>query len=138
MVTAVTNLIIAQRLARRVCRACRAPYAPSPAAVAKLRLENEAIEFHRGIGCAECGHTGYRGRVGIYEMLLLTPELQELVRRRATDAEMTEAAMRSGTRLLRDDARAKVSRGLTTPEEVLRVIRIADPRSSSGALIRRT
>ena len=67
---------------------------------------------------------GYSGRVGIFEILRLTPKLKELVNSRASESEMTEAAMAGGTRLLLDDALFKVRQGLTTVEEVLRVIRI--------------
>ena len=139
MITAVTDLVIAQRLARRICTSCRGPYVPSPAALRKLHMPPNGDELHRGMGCAACAHTGYRGRIGIFEMLRLTPELKELVRRRASEAEMTEVAVRSGTRMLRDDAIAKVKQGLTTVEEILRVVRIDDDHgpAADGLLQRR-
>jgi type II secretory ATPase GspE/PulE/Tfp pilus assembly ATPase PilB-like protein len=131
MITAVTNLVIAQRLARRICNHCRAPYVPSPVALGKLQIAISG-EFQHGEGCAACGHTGYSGRVGIFEMLRLTPRLKELVRGRATEAEMTNAAVGAGTRLLREHAVDKVRLGLTTVEEILRVIRLDDEDGSSA------
>jgi type II secretory ATPase GspE/PulE/Tfp pilus assembly ATPase PilB-like protein len=110
---------------------CREPYVPSALALRKLHTKAGAHEFHHGRGCAACAQTGYSGRVGIFEILRLTPRLKELVNRRATESEMTEAALEGGTRLLPEDALYKVRQGLTTVEEVLRVIRI-EPAQSGG------
>jgi type IV pilus assembly protein PilB len=131
LITTATNLIVAQRLARRICMNCREPYVPSALALRKLHTKAGAHEFHHGRGCAACAQTGYSGRVGIFEILRLTPRLKELVNRRATESEMTEAALEGGTRLLLEDALYKVRQGLTTVEEVLRVIRI-EPAQSGG------
>lgn len=124
MMTAATNLVIAQRLARRICEACRERYVPSATALRRLRFEADGQEFWHGRGCGACGHTGYSGRIGIFEILTLTTPLKELVRRRATESEIRHAAMAAGTRFLLGDAFDKVRRGLTTAEEILRVIRI--------------
>jgi type IV pilus assembly protein PilB len=131
LVTTATNLIVAQRLARRICMNCREPYVPSALALRKLHTKAGAHEFHHGRGCAACAQTGYSGRVGIFEILRLTPRLKELVNRRATESEMTEAALEGGTRLLLEDALYKVRQGLTTVEEILRVIRI-EPAQGAG------
>jgi type IV pilus assembly protein PilB len=131
LVTAATNLIVAQRLARRICMNCREPYVPSALALRKLHTKAGAHEFQHGRGCPACAQTGYSGRVGIFEILRLTPRLKELVNRRATESEMTDAALEGGTRLLLEDALYKVGQGLTTVEEVLRVIRI-EPAQNDG------
>ncbi len=131
LVTTATNLIVAQRLARRICMTCRGPYLPSALTLRKLHVQAGGHEFLHGRGCAACAHTGYSGRVGIFEILRLTPRLKELVNRRVTESEMTEAAIEGGTRFLLEDALLKVRQGLTTVEEVLRVIRI-EPAQSSG------
>jgi type IV pilus assembly protein PilB len=131
LITTATNLIVAQRLARRICMNCREPYVPSALALRRLHTKAGAHEFHHGRGCAACAQTGYSGRVGIFEILRLTPRLKELVNRRATESEMTEAALEGGTRLLLEDALYKVRQGLTTVEEVLRVIRI-EPAQNGG------
>ena len=100
-------------------------------ALRKLHIEADSHEFQHGRGCATCGQTGYSGRVGIFEILRLTPRLKELVSRRATESEMTQRRDRAGTRLLLDDALEKVRQGLTTVEEILRVIRI-EPSQHGG------
>ena len=110
---------------------CREPYVPSANTLRKLHIQAGGHEFLHGRGCAACAHTGYAGRVGIFEILRLTPRLKELVNRRATESEMTEAAIEGGTRFLLEDALLKVRQGLTTVEEVLRVIRI-EPAQNGG------
>jgi len=131
--TSATNLIVAQRLARRICTNCREPYLPAPAMLQRLHLEAGRFEFQHGRGCALCGQTGYSGRVGIFEILRLTPRLRELVTRSAAASELRDAATAGGTRFLLDDGLDKVRQGLTTVEEILRVIRIdpADDRSAN-------
>jgi type IV pilus assembly protein PilB len=124
LITSATNLIVAQRLARRICMNCREPYVPSADVFRKLPIERDNHEFLHGKGCAACGGTGYSGRVGIFEILRMTPRLKELVSRRATEAEMRSAATDAGTRSLLRNALDKLRQGLTTAEEILRVIRI--------------
>jgi type IV pilus assembly protein PilB len=136
MITSVTNLVMAQRLARLVCPHCRVRYQPSPAAVQKLGLDFSG-EFMRGRGCPACGHTGYRGRIGIFELLQLTPALKALIRAGASEAELRVAATSGGVRWLCDDAATKIKQGLTTVEEVLRVVRIDDGGRSSHAMVHR-
>jgi type II secretory ATPase GspE/PulE/Tfp pilus assembly ATPase PilB-like protein len=126
LLTTATNLIIAQRLARRICMKCREPYVPSAGTLRRLRLDAEDHEFQHGRGCAACGQTGYSGRVGIFEMLRVTPRLKDLVTRRATESEIRSAATGAGTRFLLEDALCKMHQGLTTVEEILRIIRIED------------
>jgi type IV pilus assembly protein PilB len=136
LLTSATNLIVAQRLARRICTSCREPYVPSADAIRRLQIEADRHEFQHGKGCAACGQTGYSGRVGIFEILRMTPRLKELVSRHATEPELRRAAAEDGTRLLLRDALDKMRQGLTTPEEILRVIRIdhADETSASSHL----
>jgi len=124
LVTAATNLIVAQRLARRICRNCRQPYVPSPKALRRLGIEPSCQEFHHGKGCEQCGNTGYAGRVGIFEILRMTPALKQCINRHAPETKVRRAALAAGTRLLLADAVHKVRDGLTTVEDVLRVIRI--------------
>jgi type IV pilus assembly protein PilB len=123
-INAATNLVIAQRIARRVCMKCRAPYEPSPEVLQRLRLDAGSWEFQRGMGCGACGQTGYSGRVGLYEIQRLSPRLKDLVTKHATERVLRRAASSAGARFLLDDGLAKVRQGLTTVEEILRVIRI--------------
>jgi type IV pilus assembly protein PilB len=124
VIATATNLIVAQRLARRICSNCREPYAPSARALEKLQIDADSQEFQHGRGCAACGQTGYSGRVGIFEFLTLTTRIKELVIRRASEFELRQAATAAGMRFLVDDARDKLRQGLTTAEEILRVMRI--------------
>jgi type IV pilus assembly protein PilB len=131
LITSATNLIIAQRLVRRICRYCREPYIPSVEAVRRLQIDLSDYQFQHGRGCALCGHTGYSGRVGIFELLHVTPALKELVNRHASESEMKRVAM-AGHRFLMQDALHKLREGLTTVEEILRVVRI-DPTEEAGS-----
>jgi type IV pilus assembly protein PilB len=135
LITSATNLIVAQRLARRICMNCREPYTPSAGVLRRLQIEANSYEFQHGRGCAACGLTGYSGRVGIFEILRMTTRLKELVSRRATEAEMKSAAADAGTRPLLANALHKMHQGLTTPEEILRVIR-TEHADDAGALNR--
>jgi general secretion pathway protein E len=116
--------IVAQRLVRILCSACRQSYHPSLDELAKLGVSAErasATTWFRAGGCSECLSTGYRGRIGIYEILVLDDELRALVLAK-TDANSIKArAMEHGMRTLREDGAQKVVSGITTTEEVLRV-----------------
>ncbi len=120
------HLIIAQRLVRRICAGCREPYMPSREVLGKFRFKGQEIEFSRGRGCSVCGHTGYTGRIGVVELVRMTPTLKELILRKATEAELRKAVALAGTRFLLEDAMEKVRQGMTTLEEVLRVIQIEE------------
>ncbi len=118
--------VVAQRLARKICSNCRVPYTPPPEAIARLGIRQDPdatpIQFYRGKGCEICRHTGYKGRTGIHEMLLMNDEINDLVVRRAPLSEVREAGRANGMKLLREDGMAKVIEGITTVEEVLRVV----------------
>ena len=124
LIASSVNLIVAQRLARRICVQCKEPYSPPDALLEKLRIERGDFAFQRGRGCAACGNTGYSGRFGIFEMLRMTGVLKELVRRKASEAELRKAASAAGTRFLLEEALAKVREGVTDLEELLRVIEL--------------
>ncbi len=126
LVASATTCVVAQRLARRTCMNCREPYVPSAAALRKARIEPAGRLFLHGRGCEVCGQTGYSGRVGVFEILRLTPRLKDLISRQAPESEIRSAATAAGTRFLLADALDKVRQGLTTIEEVLRVIRVDD------------
>ena len=126
--------ILAQRLARRVCANCAEP-GDVPAALAKaVGLTPEDVErgaFRHGAGCEQCLGTGYRGRIGLFELMVLDDPLRELVSRGASTTELRNEAVRRGMTLLRDDGLAKAMAGVTTVEEVLRVTQ-ADGGDTSG------
>jgi type IV pilus assembly protein PilB len=124
MVSAATNLVMAQRLARRICTQCREPYTPAAEALAKLQLDADSWTFLHGRGCEACGHSGYAGRVGIYEILRLTPTLKEAVNQGASERKLKRLTTSAGLKYLLDDGLAKVREGLTTIEELVRIMRI--------------
>jgi type IV pilus assembly protein PilB len=126
LITSSVSVIIAQRLARRVCMRCKEQYTPSSGLLEKLRLDDPNMAFSRGRGCSACGNTGYAGRVGLYEILRITPTLKELIHRKATENELRKSAGLAGTRFLLEDAMEKVRLGVTTLDEVLRVIQLQE------------
>ncbi len=112
--------IIAQRLVRLVCPKCKEAFPPDSETVKTLGLAPED-RLHRGSGCGHCQETGYKGRMGIFEILVVNRRIRELVEARASADEIKKTAVESGMRTLREDGLVKVRRGLTTLEEVLRV-----------------
>jgi len=116
--------IIAQRLMRRVCEQCKEPYTATKANLEGLGLGDKVgqdIKFYQGKGCALCSQTGYKGRVGIYEVLKTSPKIQELVLHKATADEVRKVAVEEGMKTLRQLAIEKLLAGMTTIEEVIRV-----------------
>lgn len=121
---AVTG-VLAQRLARRLCEHCREVYVPSEEELAAARLPDElrqgTLELYRRNGCVRCRHTGYRGRIGVFQLLTMNEELSTLASRKATREELERAAMRGGMTTLWADGLEKVVAGLTSLEELARV-----------------
>jgi type II secretory ATPase GspE/PulE/Tfp pilus assembly ATPase PilB-like protein len=115
--------VLAQRLVRRICPKCRTESPLAPAMRDKIEaISGRKIEgvFHIGRGCEECRNTGYRGRVGIFELLSLTPELKEMILQKHSNAELKSAAQQSMV-TMHQDALQKAADGITTIEEILRV-----------------
>ncbi len=126
LITSAVDLVIAQRLVRRICQQCKEPYIPAREVLETFHMAQGDMVFYHGSGCSACEQTGYAGRVGIYELMRLTPRLKELLTRRATEADMRKMAVLEGTRFLLEDARDKVRQGVTTLDEVSRVIELKD------------
>ena len=123
LVTAALNLVMSQRLARRVCVECKAPAEKHPEALHDLGFSEEQIaraNLMVGKGCTVCGGTGYKGRVALYEVMPFTEGLKELVLQGASAAELKTQMIREGTDSLRIAGIKKIIEGMTTPEEVLR------------------
>jgi general secretion pathway protein E len=122
LVSSVLSGVLAQRLVRRICQACRAPDHPDPAELLGLGVTDpNGVELFRGKGCDECRGTGYRGRMGIYELFRITDEARSLIVRKAPAGEIRHHAVDHGMATLREDGWAKACAGLTTVEEILRV-----------------
>jgi type IV pilus assembly protein PilB len=122
LVAATVTCLIAQRLVRSICPDCRETYKPSSEELAALgRSGARGVELARGEGCTACGGTGFRGRVGLFEVLPLTEEIRALASDHASTAEIQKAAVASGMRTLREDGIRLCLEGVTTADEVRRV-----------------
>ena len=122
-VASAVNLVVAQRLVRRICRDCKAPHTYSDMELKVLGdnvEELKKIQFMRGVGCDTCSGTGYKGRAGLYEVMALSPELRRLILRGGSVAEIRDQAVVDGMLTLRMDGIKKIERGVTTLEEVIK------------------
>lgn len=134
LLTASVNVVLAQRLVRKVCPDCRKEVAAPPALLEDIKkelvgipeiyfegIDKNNMHFAHGEGCDKCEKTGYHGRLGIFEVLPITPEIQELILAKAPAAQILEVAQKMGMISMRQDGIIKVLRGETTMEEVVRV-----------------
>ena len=124
LVASAVRAIMAQRLLRRICKHCAQDYMPTASEKHLLGLSDEYLanhSFKKGKGCSNCGKTGYRGRIGIYEICMLDNDITELVYRNEPTQVIREAARRNGMHSLREDAMRKAEAGISTLEEVIRV-----------------
>ncbi len=125
LISGVIVAILAQRLVRLNCARCREPYRPNQNELDQLQItvsELEAARFAKGKGCPECRGTGFKGRIGVFELILGTPEFRAMIARSASTLELQEAARAQGYRTMLEDGRAKAMAGWTTPEEVIKAV----------------
>ena len=123
MISATVEAILAQRLVRRVCTKCREEHTPSKEMLDDLELSPADLKgkrFFRGSGCENCNNTGYKGRVGLFELMILNNELRELIMQNASTDDLRNAAQKSGMVTLRDAGMKACFEGTTTAEEVIR------------------
>lgn len=124
LVSSACNLILAQRLARKICKDCKVKTPITEKVLVDLGLppaEAAKMEVFKGGGCATCGGTGYKGRIALYEVMSFTETVKELVLNGASTAEIKRAAVKDGMKTLRMSGITKVGEGVTTIEEILRV-----------------
>jgi RNA polymerase subunit RPABC4/transcription elongation factor Spt4 len=117
--------VVAQRLVRRICIHCRHQSTPSPDVLRALNMteaDAATAPFYKSVGCDQCNHTGYRGRIGVYEVMTITDNLRRLIAGRAPIDQIRAAALSGGMIFLGEDGLAKVKSGITTPEELIRVV----------------
>ena len=119
-VASAVNLVVAQRLVRRICKDCKAPATYTAPEIASLGTGLEQVTLYRGTGCEACGGSGYKGRQGLYEVMALTPDLRRLILRGGSVEEIRNQAVKDGMLTLRMDGIKKVARGVTTLEEVVK------------------
>ncbi len=122
LVATSLRAVMAQRLLRRICPHCKAPYTPTKVEQRMLGLSDEYLagrQFYKGKGCRECGFTGYKGRIGIYEIFVISEDIGKLIFANETSGRIREYARRNGMRSLRDDALRKAEAGIATLEDVI-------------------
>ena len=124
LAASVVRAIVAQRLIRVICPECKEGYVPEAEALREEGLAMSQLEgktLYRGKGCPACSETGYRGRTGIYEILLVSEGIRQLIMKKADSTTIGRKAVEEGMRTLREDGARKVIAGITTLEEVVRV-----------------
>lgn len=126
LVASSVEAIIAQRLVRKLCPACRIPFNPDEGVRKQMGIAACREIFQPGPGCADCRHTGYHGRTGIYELLKIDESIQRRIMEKCSAGDIRSAALERGMTTLRDDGFKKVCAGITSIDEVLRVTQEAD------------
>jgi type IV pilus assembly protein PilB len=126
LVGSALDAVLAQRLARRLCTSCKEAYTPTTDALREAHFPTEHIEesltLYRPVGCGHCSKTGYRGRLAIHELMTINEEIELLAVERAATEQLNKAAIANGMHTLRQDGMEKVAAGLTSIEEIMRVI----------------
>ncbi|HEC03113.1 MAG TPA: pilus assembly protein PilB, partial [Phycisphaerales bacterium] len=121
LITATVEGIVAQRLVRRICTRCKTRFDPTEAQLMELKLlpaDVEGKEFYYGKGCSKCNGTGYRGRVGLFEIMVFNDEIRDLIMNQASTGVLREAGVKNGMRLLRENGLAAIYDGITTIDEI--------------------
>lgn len=127
LLASTINALIGQRIVRKICPKCKVSYTPSPEIVTEIGkvlghlMPKQQIQLYKGNGCEECGNAGYVGRIGIFEVLPVTPKLADLVLKRSDSNSLEQEAIAEGMITLKQDGYLKAIAGVTTIEEVLRV-----------------
>ncbi len=126
LVGSALDCVLAQRLARRLCTKCREPYQPSPESLVQAKYTWEdgmpVPTLYRAIGCSACSKTGYKGRLALHEVMPVSEEIERLAVERASATAIGDVARQQGMLTLRDDGMLKVSQGVTSMDEILRVV----------------
>ena len=126
LVGSALDSVLAQRLARRLCRKCSEAYRPERSELDAVRFglspDEDVPELRRPVGCSACSGTGYKGRLALHEVMLVSEEIERLTVTRASATEIGRVAREQGMRTLRQDGMAKVRAGVTTVDEILRVV----------------
>ena len=123
LITATVEAILAQRLVRRICTQCKEEITPTADLLADLEMTSDEVvgkKFYRGKGCDKCNRTGYKGRLGIYELMLMNDEMRDMIIRNCSTEELRNVAKKFGMVTLRDAGMESCFAGLTTAEEVIR------------------
>ncbi|MFH1716085.1 MAG: ATPase, T2SS/T4P/T4SS family [Planctomycetota bacterium] len=123
LMTATLEGIIAQRLIRKICENCKTQFEPTEAQLMELQLRPDDVKgkkFHYGRGCSKCNGTGYKGRIGIFEIMVFNDEIRDLVMNQASTNVLRSAAQKAGMRLLRENGMVAIYDGITTIDEIVK------------------
>jgi len=127
LVASAIDCVVAQRLARMLCEKCKEAYTPEYVELAEAGYHGSVIpevtQLFRPVGCGSCANTGYRGRIGLYEVMPMSEEIERLTVERASSDSIKAVAVEQGMRLLREDGLEKARAGLTSIEEIARVVK---------------
>jgi type IV pilus assembly protein PilB len=136
LVSSSVNLILAQRLVRKICSECKETQELNPQALVEMGMsleEAESTQGHKGAGCERCSDTGYKGRIALYEVMPLGEDLKELILEGGSSGELKRAAREAGMKTLRESGLHKIREGITTAEEVMRVTTADDEGNGRSA-----
>jgi type IV pilus assembly protein PilB len=123
LITATIEGIVSQRLVRRICENCKTAFEPSEAQLMELQLTQDDIKdkkFYYGRGCSKCNGTGYRGRIGIFEIMVFNDEIRDLIMQQASTNVLRTAGQKAGMRLLRENGLTTIYDGITTIDEIVK------------------
>ncbi|MGB2865179.1 MAG: ATPase, T2SS/T4P/T4SS family [Sedimentisphaerales bacterium] len=129
LITATVEGIVAQRLVRKICEKCKTQFEPSEAQLNELQLLPDDVKgkkFHYGRGCSKCNGTGYRGRIGIFEIMVFNDEIRDLIMNQASTNVLRAAGQKAGMRLLRDNGLVAIYDGITTIDEIAKETMMED------------
>jgi type IV pilus assembly protein PilB len=129
LITATVEGIVAQRLVRRICDKCKTQFEPSEAQLMELQLLPDDVKgrtFYYGRGCSKCNGTGYRGRIGIFEIMVFNDEIRDLIMNQASTNVLRTAGQKAGMRLLRDNGLTAIYNGITTIDEIAKETMMED------------
>ena len=125
LVASGIDCVVAQRLLRKLCDRCREPYEPNEAQLAAAGFPEyqwrDIPQLHRAVGCSNCTKTGYKGRIGLYEVMLMSEEIERMTVERASSEAIRSLAIEQGMKTLREDGLEKVRLGITSVDEIIRV-----------------
>lgn len=134
LIASVLNVVLAQRICRRVCPTCKALYTPTPEVVQNIQIvlgdffpkkyQKQPLQLYKGKGCTECSNTGYYGRIGIFEVLRISPTINKMIIQHTTAKELETVARKEGLIMMKQDGYLKALDGVTTIEEILRVAEV--------------
>jgi type II secretory ATPase GspE/PulE/Tfp pilus assembly ATPase PilB-like protein len=126
LIASTLQAVMAQRLVRTICTRCKAPYQPPRDELLEIGLDPDQLQgrtLYKGAGCEICRNTGFKGRMGLFEILVSTPELREMIARRCTIGEVQDyVRTKQGMRTMLEDGYQKIFAGLTTPKEVFTAV----------------